>query len=103
MLLASLGACTGIVLHTYAQHHDVDLQEVELNLQYQRVFQDDCENCSEDDRYDEVIDMELTLFGDLTGKERNKLYHIAQHCSVHKMLEAGIKIHSRLEDKGDQS
>ena len=30
MLLAGLGSCTGIVLHTYAQYHDVPLEGVEL-------------------------------------------------------------------------
>ncbi len=44
MLLASLGACTTIVLHTYAQHHGVDLQEVQIDLAYDRVFVEDCEN-----------------------------------------------------------
>jgi len=27
-----LGSCTATVLHTYAQHHGVDLREVELRL-----------------------------------------------------------------------
>jgi uncharacterized OsmC-like protein len=101
MLLASLGACTTIVLHTYAQNHGVGLEEVESHLHYKRVFQNDCENCEEIDRYAEVIDQELTLSGDLTEKERQKLFQIAKQCSVHKMLEAGIEIRSHLIDDGD--
>jgi uncharacterized OsmC-like protein len=102
MLLASLGACTTIVLHTYAQHHDVDLEEVESRLRYKRVFQHDCENCEEIDRYEEQIDQELTLSGDLTDEERQKLFRISKQCSVHKMLEAGIEISSQLIDDGGQ-
>jgi putative redox protein len=102
MLLASLGACTTIVLHTYAENHDVDLEEVESHLRYKRVFQHDCENCEEIDHYEEVIDQALTLSGDLTDEERQKLFHIAKQCSVHKMLEAGIEIRSRLIDGGDE-
>lgn len=100
LLLASLGACTTIVLNTYAQHHDVDLQEAESRLRYKRVFQHDCENCEQIERYEEQIDQELTLHGDLTGEESQKLFHIAKQCSVHKMLEAGIEIRSQLIENG---
>ena len=102
MLLASLGACTTIVLNTYAQHHGLDLEEVESRLRYKRVFQHDCENCEEIDRYDEQIDQELSLTGDLTDKERRKLFQISKQCSIHKMLEAGIKIRSQLIADGGE-
>jgi putative redox protein len=102
MLLASLGACTAIVMNTYAQNHDVALNEVELHLRYQRVFQDDCENCEEIQRYEEQIDQEVTLYGDLTDEERQKLFHIAQQCSVHKMLEAGIEINTQMSKNGGE-
>jgi uncharacterized OsmC-like protein len=102
MLLASLGACTTIVLHTYAQHHHVELQEVESHLYYKRVFQHDCEDCEEIERYEEQIDQELTLRGNLTDEERHKLFHIAKQCSVHKMLETGIEVHSQLADEGGE-
>lgn len=96
LLLASLGGCTTIVLHTYAQHHGIDLREVETHLRYKRVFQHDCENCEDIERYEEQIDQALTLTGTLTDQERQKLFHIAKQCSVHKILEAGIEIRSRL-------
>jgi putative redox protein len=100
MLLASLGACTAIVLHTYAQNHDVNLQEVELHLHYERVFQDDCENCEEIERYEERITEELTLRGDLDESTRQKLFRIAHQCSVHKLMESGIEISSQLSKTG---
>jgi uncharacterized OsmC-like protein len=103
LLLASLGACTTIVLHTYAQHHEVDLQEVESRLRYERVFQDDCDNCEEIDRYEEQIDQELALTGDLTEEERQRLFQISKQCSIHKMLEAGIEIRSQLTHDGGEA
>jgi uncharacterized OsmC-like protein len=103
LLLASLGACTTIVLNTYAQNHDVDLQAVETHLRYKRVFQHDCENCEEIERYEEQIHEELTLTGDLTGEERKKLFHISKQCSVHKILEAGLEIRSQLTDTGGEA
>lgn len=102
MLLTSLGACTAIVVNTYAQHHDVALQAVELELRYQRVFQEDCENCEEIESYNEKIDQQVTLTGDLTDGERQKLFQIARQCSIHKMLESGIEISSQLINRGDE-
>lgn len=96
MMLASLGACTAIVLHTYAQNHDINLQEVELDLRYQRVFQHDCENCEDIERYDEQIEQTLSLTGDLKDNQRQKLFRVSQQCSVHKILESGIEIRSEL-------
>lgn len=96
MMLASLGACTTIVLHTYAHHHDVDLDEVEIRLRYKRVFAEDCEDCEEIDRYEERIQEEMTFRGDLAEAEREHLFHIAKQCSIYKMFKDGIKIESRL-------
>jgi uncharacterized OsmC-like protein len=92
MLLASLGSCTAIVLNTYARHHDVGLEEVELELTYARVFADDCENCEEIEKYEEQIQEEIRLSGDLTPDQHGRLIHIAHQCSIHKMLESGIEI-----------
>ncbi|NLE76170.1 MAG: OsmC family protein, partial [Chloroflexi bacterium] len=55
MLLSSLGTCTAIVLHTYAQNHGVELEDVEIRLTYGRDFQDDCEDCEEKDAPSEHI------------------------------------------------
>jgi uncharacterized OsmC-like protein len=96
MLLASLGSCTAIVLHTYAQNHGVELEEVEVRLQYERVFKEDCENCDEIERYDEQIEEEIVLSGDLASAEYHKLSHIAHQCSIYKMIDSGMTIKSHL-------
>ena len=96
MLLAGLGSCTSIVLHTYAQHHNVDLQEVELRLQYDRVFTDDCEDCEGIEEYKEQIETEIVLIGELAPQERDRLFRISRHCPIHKMLNQGIEVQSRL-------
>lgn len=96
MLLASLGSCTAIILNTYAQHHGLDLQSVELRLSYDRYFPEDCERCEEIDQYEERIDEELALAGDLTPQERQRLYAVSKHCPIHKMIGQGIEVRSRL-------
>ena len=92
MLLASLGSCTTVVLHTYAQNHGVELDEAEVRVSYDRVFADDCEDCEEIDEFHERIDVAVALTGQLSASERTRLHMIARHCSIHKMLEQGIEV-----------
>lgn len=94
MLLASLGSCTTIVLHTYAQNHGIPLDEVETVLDYERNFLEDCENCETIEQYEEHIQEQISFFGNLGEKDLRKLSQVADYCSIHKMLEAGIEIRS---------
>jgi putative redox protein len=103
MLLVSLGLCTGIVLHTYAQNHGLNLEEVGLRLQYDRVFREDCENCEQIHRYEEQFEEEVALTGDLTEEERDRLEHIAHQCSVYKILRDGATVSSRVVDEIETS
>ena len=91
MMLASLGACTAILLHSYARNHGVDLQEVEIRASYDRVFADDCEHCEEIGEYAEQIDAKVGFTGGLSDSERSKLFLISKHCPIHKILHEGIE------------
>ena len=97
LLLVGLGACTAILLHSYAQNHNVKLQEVEMRMTYGRVFAKDCKECEETDKYTEGIDAEVRFVGELTPAERSKLFLISQHCPVHKILHNGIRTEFRLK------
>jgi putative redox protein len=97
MLLAGLGTCTTIVVNTYAQNHGVPLDDVEIRLEYDRYFGDDCEECESIDEYREQIREEIVFNGDLTPEQRKRLFAVSQHCPIHKMLVHGIEVKSRLE------
>jgi len=94
MLLASLGSCTTIVLHTYARAHDVSLDRASVSVEYRRSFKEDCENCEGRDKYVDAIHESLELEGDLTDEQRRKLEHVAGLCSIRKILERGIDVKS---------
>ena len=96
MLLVSLGACTAIVLHTYAQHHELSLDRVELRLRYDRVFAKDCEDCEKTNQYEDGVDLEIALEGNLNSEDRERLLLVSLHCPIHKMLARGIPVRSRL-------
>jgi putative redox protein len=97
MMLFSLASCTAQVVMSYANHHDVPVEGVELDVTYQRIFEKDCENCQDIERYDEFIEESIAFEGDLPAEEKRKLFRIAHQCPVHKMFEAGIEINSALK------
>ena len=88
LMLISLGSCTTIVVHTYAQHHNIDLDQVEIALDYKRT--------PEEVGYSEHIEEEIQFSGDLSSEEQDKLFQISHQCSIHKMFENGIEIQSQL-------
>ena len=96
MLLISLASCTALVMHTFAQNHDIDLEEVELHLSYQRVFREDCDDCEEEKDFNEEIAERILLKGDITAAEREKLLQVAHYCPIYKMMKDGIAITSKL-------
>ena len=96
MLLLGLAGCTSSVLYTYAQNNRLDLQEVELTITYERVFKEDCENCENIDQYQEVIDEQITLKGDLTEEDRERLFRVSHHCPIQKMLKSGVEVRASL-------
>ncbi len=98
MLLVSLAGCTAVLLNTYAQNHNMGLAEVELRMEFGRVFANDCEQCEAVDEYTEIIEEEIVLRGDLTPAQRQKLLAISRHCPIHRMLHEGIEVHSRVRD-----
>jgi len=96
MLLAGLGSCTAVVVNTYARYHELQLDEVDLTVAYQRTFKEDCEHCEEISQYNEQINMEISFKGNLTPEQQEKLSKISLQCPIHKMLKNGIQVSSRL-------
>jgi putative redox protein len=96
MMLISLASCTAQILLSYAQNHSVDLEDVALRLVYERVYAQDCEDCEDIEHYKEHITQEIALNGDLSDKEREKLFRIAHQCPIEKMFIEGIPIDTEM-------
>lgn len=97
MMLFSLAGCTAQVVLSYASHHGIDLDAVEIDLIYERDYQEDCENCEEIDRYQEHITGEISFSGDLDQDQRRKLLRISRQCPIEKMFTEGIPITIQLD------
>jgi putative redox protein len=92
-LLAALGACTSMTLRMYAERKRWPLESVSVQLTHAREYLDDCEGCeSEDDRRLEKLTRVVSLAGELTSEQRDRLLEIADRCPVHRTLTGRLRV-----------
>lgn len=97
LLLASLGACTGMTLRMYANHKQWSLTEIRVHLEHNKVYQEDCEHCEEKEQKIDTIERVLELEGELSESQQKKLLEIANKCPVHKTLSTQTDIKTYLK------
>jgi len=96
LLLMALGACTSMTLRMYANHKQLALDDVEVKLRHERIHAVDCAHCEESSGMIDRITRELTIRGDLTDEQRQRLLEIADRCPVHRTLENQPRIETTL-------
>lgn len=90
-LLAGLGACTSMTVRMYAERKEWPLKHVHVALRFDKV---EDENGHKVDRIERII----TLEGDFTEEQRQRLLEIANKCPVHRILQSPLRIDSRLAE-----
>ena len=96
LLLMALGACTSMTVRLYARHQKLALDDVTVRMRHKRIHEEDCEDCGDEGRKLERIDLELDLAGDLSEPERARLVEIAGRCPVNRTLTGELSIVKRL-------
>src|SRR6266481_3572141 len=96
LLLAALGACTSMTLRMYADRKQWPLQRVQARLGHSRIHAEDCAACDTKEGLVDQIDLEISLIGDLSESQRQRLMQIANHCPVHRTLLGEIQIRMSL-------
>jgi putative redox protein len=87
LLLSSLGACTAMTVRIYATRKGWPLTGAEVRLEF---------NPEGTPAEGTDIRRTITLQGDLSDEQRERLLDVANKCPLHKVLTGGIRIHSSL-------
>ncbi len=95
-LLMGLGACTSMTLRMYAERNQLPLKRVRVRLAHNKIHAKDCLDCRTREGKVDEITREISLEGDLTDEQRQRLLEIADRCPVHRTLTSEIKVRSRL-------
>ena len=98
LLLAALGACTSMTLRMYAKRKGLDVTNIQVQLQHDRIDVADCEPCEDQPGKVDEIRRLIRIDGDLTEAQRQRMLEIADMCPVHRTLNNQKQMISELID-----
>ncbi len=81
-IMSGLGACTSMTLRMYAERKGLPLTSIRVELSHRKVELDGVQR--------DCIDRKITLDGDLSDEQRQRLLEIANKCPVHRALSQSI-------------
>lgn len=96
LLSAALATCTSMTLRMYADHKKLPLESATVSVEHGKVHAKDCEDCEAAEGKIDEFRRTISLAGDLTDEQRNRMLEIADRCPVHRTLHAEIKVRSTL-------
>ncbi|MBS1145124.1 MAG: OsmC-like protein [Proteobacteria bacterium] len=89
-VMAGLGACTSMTLRMYAERKGLPLTGISVTLNHEKTTVDGVSR----DR----ITRSITLDGELSDEQRQRLLDIANKCPVHRALSQSLLIESSLKN-----
>lgn len=99
-LAIALGSCTSMTLRVYAEHKHLSLGQLTVRVNHGKVPVEHCADCGKAvegrtgkiDRFERLISVE----GSIDAAVREKLVEIANKCPVHRTLEAGAAVVTKI-------
>ena len=100
LMSAALGACTAMTLRIYVRLKKIDLGLVTVAVRHNKVHAADCLECTDEeranggkiDRFERIISID----GGAPEALADKIVEIAGKCPVHRTLEHGAKVVTKL-------
>lgn len=92
LLLAALGSCTAMTMLMYARRKGWDLADCSVHLTHDRIHADDSEDAESGTKRIDVINRDISLRGNLSDEQKERLLEIAQKCPVHKTITSNPRV-----------
>jgi len=85
-----------MTIRMYADRKKWPLSNIEINLHHERSYNKDCQGCDDAPQQIDYLNREITLQGELSDEQRDKLLEIADKCPVHKTLHSHLIVNTKL-------
>jgi putative redox protein len=95
-LMASLGACTSMMVGLQARKRRWPLEDINVSLRHSRIHAKDCEECLTKDGMIDRIEVTVELKGPLTAEQRGELMKTAASCPIHRALTHEVNVQLRI-------
>lgn len=99
LVVAGLGACTGMTIRLVAKAEKIPLKNVIIHLQHGKIHEEDCEHCEDEKSKIDSVHRTIELDGPLSPEQKQRLLEVADKCPVHRTLQPSLKIFTELVDK----
>ncbi|MHA1158564.1 MAG: bifunctional alpha/beta hydrolase/OsmC family protein [Alphaproteobacteria bacterium] len=104
-LAIALGACTTMTLRMYAEHKEIDIGRITVEVDHGKVDVDHCSDCAgavaaSGGRIDR-FERRILVDGGATPELAARLLEIADKCPVHRTLHGDVAIVTRLVQRPD--
>lgn len=96
-LLMSLGSCSVITMRMYAERKGWPVEDIYVEMRHNKAHAEDCEDCDDPKARIDKIEKEITVKGDLSDEQVQRLLEISKKCPVHKTLLNEVAIDSEIE------
>lgn len=97
-LAAALASCTSMTLKMYASRKKLDLNAISVAVTHSKIHAEDCVDCETKSGKIDELHRIITLDGNLSEAESQRLLEIADRCPVHRTLHGEISIRSELAE-----
>jgi len=97
-LSGGLAACTSMTLQMYARQKGWDLENVAVHINHAKDYAEDCANCKDPSAKIDTFKRTISLKGNLSSDQKERLIEIANKCPVHRTLTGEVEVMTVLEE-----